>query len=135
MIFLLRGRLSAIALALHTLNMVTSTSSRRADTRRIKWHDTGKGSIALEEAWSIPEFSTIGTGGETITGLTVAEINADLFDIYDQRLTRMDAKGVDFASPCEFTYCINPYCFYSMHIDGPFLRLRLHPRHLRPSHC
>ncbi|KAE9407412.1 amidohydrolase 2 [Gymnopus androsaceus JB14] len=38
-------------------------------------------------------------------GLTVAELNSDLFDIYDQRLTRMDENGVDFmalscSSPC-----------------------------------
>ncbi|KAE9407414.1 hypothetical protein BT96DRAFT_971371 [Gymnopus androsaceus JB14] len=101
MIFL-RGQMSAIALALlHTLYFITSVSSKRADTHKIKWHDTGKGSIAIEEAWTIPELSV----NVPEAGLTVAELNSDLFDIYDQRLTRMDENGVDFmalscSSPC-----------------------------------
>ncbi|KAE9407417.1 hypothetical protein BT96DRAFT_986715 [Gymnopus androsaceus JB14] len=98
MVFLLRGRLSVIALALHTLYFITSTSAARADTHRIKWHDTGKGSIAIEEAWTIPESSSKVGGGAA----AIAELNDNLFNIYDQRLTRMDANDMvlSCASPC-----------------------------------
>ncbi|KIK65009.1 hypothetical protein GYMLUDRAFT_240343 [Collybiopsis luxurians FD-317 M1] len=61
---------------------------------RIQWHDTGKGSIALEEAWSIPELGT--SNAPPPLGQTNAELNANLLDIYNQRLAQMDATGVDF---------------------------------------
>ncbi|KAJ3972532.1 amidohydrolase 2 [Lentinula raphanica] len=58
------------------------------------WNDTGRGTIAFEEAWSIPELAR-GTG----------TLRANLLDIHNQRLTLMDQLGVDFmvlscASPC-----------------------------------
>ncbi|KIK65010.1 hypothetical protein GYMLUDRAFT_980267, partial [Collybiopsis luxurians FD-317 M1] len=51
-------------------------------------------SIALEEAWSIPELGT--SNAPPPLGQTNAELNANLLDIYNQRLAQMDATGVDF---------------------------------------
>ncbi|KAJ3998412.1 amidohydrolase 2 [Lentinula boryana] len=77
--------------------------NQHVEARRIHWHDTGNGSIALEEAWSIPELG-LSTAAPPL-GQTSAELNANLLDIFDQRLAHMDATGVDFmvlscASPC-----------------------------------
>ncbi|KAI1794167.1 amidohydrolase 2 [Ganoderma leucocontextum] len=69
------------------------------------WNDTGVGSIAFEEAWTIPEF--IHQSDQTVppVGQTNADLEANLLDIHNQRLAHMDATGMDFmvlscASPC-----------------------------------
>ncbi|KAJ4480943.1 amidohydrolase 2 [Lentinula aciculospora] len=76
---------------------------QHVEARKIHWHDAGNGSIALEEAWSVPELG-LSTAAPPL-GQTSAELNENLLDIHDQRLTHMDATGVDFmvlscASPC-----------------------------------
>ncbi|KAF9017938.1 amidohydrolase 2 [Rhodocollybia butyracea] len=58
------------------------------------WNDTGVGTIVLEEAWTIPELST-----------QTGELNTNLLDIFNQRLTQMNENGIDYmvlscASPC-----------------------------------
>ncbi|KAJ3998413.1 amidohydrolase 2 [Lentinula boryana] len=75
---------------LHIVAFIVSSSFVYA---RI-WNDTGKGKIAFEEAWTIPELAT-----ETGT------LRSNLLDIHNQRLTQMDQTGIDFmvlscASPC-----------------------------------
>jgi len=77
--------------------------SGAADARRTHWHDTGKGSIALEEAWSAPEFG-LNLAAPPL-GQTNAELNANLLDIHNQRLAKMDQNNIDYmvlscASPC-----------------------------------
>ncbi|KAJ7074686.1 amidohydrolase 2 [Mycena amicta] len=65
-----------------------------------KWNNTGKGSIAFEEAWTTPAMIQLtGAGGGSST------IQTNLLDIHNQRLRAMDAAGVDFvvlscANPC-----------------------------------
>ncbi|THU93404.1 amidohydrolase 2 [Dendrothele bispora CBS 962.96] len=65
------------------------------------WNDTGVGTIVFEEAWTIPGIP----GGPTTAGQPVSELQANLLDIHNQRLTQMDENGIDFmilscASPC-----------------------------------
>ncbi|KAF5343166.1 hypothetical protein D9758_017050 [Tetrapyrgos nigripes] len=65
---------------------------------RRTWNDTGRGTIAFEESWATPE----------IMGPLSAvypELLADLQDVHNQRLKRMDENGIDFmilscATPC-----------------------------------
>jgi len=61
-----------------------------------KWNDTGKGSIAFEEAWTIPEL---------VAPTTDPVLAANLLDIHNQRLAQMDETGIDYmvlscAEPC-----------------------------------
>lgn len=72
-----------------------------------RWNDTGKGTIAFEEAWTIPELLALAAHGigTTSIGQTPDELAANLLDIHNQRLHDMDATGVDYmvlscASPC-----------------------------------
>ncbi|KAJ7200697.1 hypothetical protein C8J57DRAFT_1413207 [Mycena rebaudengoi] len=72
-----------------------STTLRPVTARR--WNDTGNGSIAFEEAWTIPELI-----GQTTSSPVIA---ANLLDIHNQRLAQMDATGIDYmvlscAQPC-----------------------------------
>ncbi|KIK65008.1 hypothetical protein GYMLUDRAFT_258541 [Collybiopsis luxurians FD-317 M1] len=91
---------------LRLLSLFAATLARSPapiDARRIQWHDTGKGSIALEEAWSVPELGP-NTAAPPL-GQTSSELNANLLDIHSQRLAHMDATGIDYmvlscASPC-----------------------------------
>jgi len=58
------------------------------------WNDTGTGTIVFEEAWTIPELST-----------DTGTLEANLLDIFNQRLTQMNEFGIDYmvlscASPC-----------------------------------
>ncbi|KAF4611591.1 hypothetical protein D9613_003656 [Agrocybe pediades] len=69
-----------------------------------KIQNTG-GSIALEEAWSIPEL--VGQAGNATAAQngTNAELRANLLDIHNQRLTTMNENHVDYmviscAQPC-----------------------------------
>ncbi|KAF8882799.1 hypothetical protein BD779DRAFT_1674761 [Infundibulicybe gibba] len=72
-----------------------------------KWRDTG-GTIVLEEAWTIPplldQIIAEAVGGAPL-GSSVQQLAVNLLDIHDQRLSGMNANGVDFmviscASPC-----------------------------------
>ncbi|KAJ7188036.1 amidohydrolase 2 [Mycena filopes] len=70
-----------------------------------KWNDTGKGTIIFEEAWTIPALVDQVSKAVPPVGETNAELQADLLDIHNQRLDRMDANGVDYmvlscAQPC-----------------------------------
>jgi len=70
-----------------------------------QWNDTGKGSIIFEEAWTIPALVAQSTKAAPPVGETTADLAADLLDIHNQRLARMDANGVDYmvlscAQPC-----------------------------------
>ncbi|KAJ3821431.1 amidohydrolase 2 [Lentinula raphanica] len=76
---------------------------QHVEARTTHWHSTGNGSIALEEAWTIPELGT--SVAAPPLGQTSAELDANLLDIFNQRLAHMDATGVDFmvlscTSPC-----------------------------------
>ncbi|KAJ7346829.1 hypothetical protein DFH08DRAFT_869491 [Mycena albidolilacea] len=62
------------------------------------WNDTGKGSIIFEEAWTPPALFES-------NGQPISVLQANLLDIHNQRLARMDATGVDYmvvscAQPC-----------------------------------
>ncbi|KAF8882802.1 hypothetical protein BD779DRAFT_1541567 [Infundibulicybe gibba] len=63
-----------------------------------KLRDTG-GTIALEEAWTIPalldQITPAAAGGAPL-GLSFEQLIADLLDIHNQRLSDMNANGVDF---------------------------------------
>ncbi|KAJ3874734.1 amidohydrolase 2 [Lentinula edodes] len=77
--------------------------NQHVEARTIHWHNTGNGSIALEEAWLVPELGV--SLAAPPLGQTSAELNANLLDIHNQRLAHMDATQVDFmvlscASPC-----------------------------------
>jgi 2,3-dihydroxybenzoate decarboxylase len=70
-----------------------------------KWHDSGSGSIALEEAWTIPELIFQAGNTTAAFGGTNAELKANLLDIHNQRLTSMNENNIDFmvlscAQPC-----------------------------------
>ncbi|TDL23599.1 amidohydrolase 2 [Rickenella mellea] len=70
-----------------------------------KWNNTGKGSIVLEEAWTIPEFVAQASVSVPPPGQTTAQLEANLLDIHNQRLAAMDLHGIDFmvlscAAPC-----------------------------------
>ncbi|KAJ7079119.1 amidohydrolase 2 [Mycena belliarum] len=70
-----------------------------------QWNDTGKGTIIFEEAWTIPALIDQITKNAPPLGQTNAELQANLLDIHNQRLARMDANGVDYlvlscATPC-----------------------------------
>jgi len=69
------------------------------------WNDTGKGTIILEEAWTILELIDQANNIAPPVGVTLDQFKADLLDIHNQRLAAMDANGVDFmvlscATPC-----------------------------------
>ncbi|KAJ6500099.1 amidohydrolase 2 [Mycena vitilis] len=69
------------------------------------WNNTGKGTIIFEEAWTVPELIAQNTKTTPPLGQTNADLVANLLDIHNQRLARMDANGVDYmvlscASPC-----------------------------------
>jgi len=80
------------------LSLLPSVSGRN-------WRDSGTGSIALEEAWTIPEL-LFQIGNTTAAfGGTNAELKANLLDIHNQRLTQMNTNNIDFmvlscAQPC-----------------------------------
>ncbi|KAF8890785.1 hypothetical protein BD779DRAFT_249261 [Infundibulicybe gibba] len=72
-----------------------------------KWRDTG-GSIVLEEAWTVPalagQINAAASGGAPL-GETSEQLIANLLDVHDQRLSGMNANGIDFmviscSSPC-----------------------------------
>ncbi|GJE95646.1 amidohydrolase 2 [Phanerochaete sordida] len=69
------------------------------------WNNTGVGAIAFEEAWSVPELIHQADFTVPPVNQTLAELEANLLDVHDQRLAHMDATGIDFmvlscASPC-----------------------------------
>ncbi|KAF7361714.1 hypothetical protein MVEN_00515100 [Mycena venus] len=63
-----------------------------------QWNDTGKGTIIFEEAWIIP--ALIGSVAQNVppVGQTIADLEANLLDIHNQRLADMDANGVDYVN-------------------------------------
>ncbi|KAF8064253.1 amidohydrolase 2 [Lyophyllum atratum] len=69
-----------------------------------KWRDSGTGSIALEEAWTIPEL--LNTVSKTPPlGLTVDEFTARFTDVHGRRLDLMNEYNIDYmvlscANPC-----------------------------------
>ncbi|KIJ25637.1 hypothetical protein M422DRAFT_273394 [Sphaerobolus stellatus SS14] len=70
-----------------------------------KWNNTGKGTIAFEEAWTLPDLINFTDHKSPPPGTTAEQFEANLFDIHNQRLSQMDATGVDFmvlscATPC-----------------------------------
>ncbi|KAJ7282983.1 amidohydrolase 2 [Mycena rebaudengoi] len=76
-----------------------------ASTLARRWNDTGKGAIVLEEAWTIPELIDQITSNVPPVGQTNDDLKANIMDIHNQRLARMDANGVDYmvlscAQPC-----------------------------------
>ncbi|KAJ6594136.1 amidohydrolase 2 [Mycena capillaripes] len=69
------------------------------------WNDTGNGAIIFEEAWTIPAFLEQIRTIPPLPGQTNADLQANLLDIHNQRLARMDANGIDYmviscSSPC-----------------------------------
>ncbi|KAF5318317.1 hypothetical protein D9758_018679 [Tetrapyrgos nigripes] len=65
---------------------------------RRKWNDTGRGTIAFEENWGVPEIMG------PLAGVS-PQLQADILDVHNQRLRRMDENGIDFmilscATPC-----------------------------------
>ncbi|KAJ7230068.1 hypothetical protein GGX14DRAFT_384027 [Mycena pura] len=64
-----------------------STSTTLCPVAARRWNDTGKGSIAFEEAWTIPEL---------ISQTTSPVLAANLLDIHNQRLAQMDETGIDY---------------------------------------
>ncbi|KAF8890780.1 hypothetical protein BD779DRAFT_1671297 [Infundibulicybe gibba] len=71
-----------------------------------KWRDTG-GTIALEEAWTVPALldQIISNVGGAPLSSSLEQLAANLLDIHNQRLSDMNANGIDFmviscASPC-----------------------------------
>ncbi|KAF5362753.1 hypothetical protein D9758_011688 [Tetrapyrgos nigripes] len=70
---------------------------------RRKWNDTGRGTIAFEESWGTPEI--VGPlGGASPEALV--QIRADIIDVHNQRLKKMDANGIDFMILSCVTPCI-----------------------------
>ncbi|KAJ7091165.1 amidohydrolase 2 [Mycena epipterygia] len=70
-----------------------------------QWNDTGKGSIAFEEAFTTLDLAFQITGTPPPVGQMPTGLLANLLDIHNQRLASMDANGVDFmvlscAQPC-----------------------------------
>ncbi|GJJ14965.1 hypothetical protein Clacol_009235 [Clathrus columnatus] len=70
-----------------------------------EWNNTGRGLIAFEEAWTVPELLIQVANSVPAFGQTKAELEANLLDVHDQRLTQMNENGIDFmvlscASPC-----------------------------------
>jgi len=69
------------------------------------WNNTGHGTIAFEEAWTIPELLALGQLGGTVPGQPLTQLQLNALDIHNQRLQQMDTTGVDFmilscAFPC-----------------------------------
>ncbi|TDL26327.1 hypothetical protein BD410DRAFT_578975 [Rickenella mellea] len=71
-----------------------------------KWNDTGKGAIILEESWAIPDIIATTNNLVLPAGLTLAQLQADLLDIHNQRLAAMDASGIDFMVLSCITPCV-----------------------------
>ncbi|KIJ25638.1 hypothetical protein M422DRAFT_273395 [Sphaerobolus stellatus SS14] len=82
-----------------TLTILPALSAR-------KFNNTGSGTIVFEEAWSTPELLNFGNSTGTSIGSQLGpQLDANLLDVHNQRLTQMDATGIDFmvlscASPC-----------------------------------
>ncbi|THU93386.1 hypothetical protein K435DRAFT_192334 [Dendrothele bispora CBS 962.96] len=90
------------ALRIPLVALVINTIAFSCAARRV-WNDTGVGTIVFEEAWTIPEI-TAGPVAPPV-GQTSDDLTANLLDIHNQRLRRMDENGIDFmilscASPC-----------------------------------
>ncbi|KAF4582716.1 hypothetical protein EYR40_002640 [Pleurotus pulmonarius] len=70
-----------------------------------RWNNTGVGTIIFEEAWTPTALGVPVSNTAPPVGQSANELNANLLDVHNQRLARMDANGVDFmilscTSPC-----------------------------------
>ncbi|GJJ14969.1 hypothetical protein Clacol_009239 [Clathrus columnatus] len=61
-----------------------------------KWNNTGRGLIAFEEAWTVPGLLIQVGNTPPAEDQTLAELEANLLDVHNQRLTQMDQNGIDF---------------------------------------
>ncbi|KAJ7925008.1 hypothetical protein B0H13DRAFT_1172305 [Mycena leptocephala] len=75
------------------------------------WNNSG-GTIIFEEAWTIPALINQVAKNTPPLGQTINDLEANLLDIHNQRLTQMDANGVDYM----VISCTQP-CIQANHVS------------------